>query len=504
MKYSKKYFFQLLLVSIGLGLYMQATAQNKITKPNIIYIYADDLGYGELGSYGQKKIRTPHLDQMAKEGMRFTQHYSSAPVCAPSRCMLMTGKNPGHAYIRGNYELGGFADNEEGGQMPMQEGAYTLAAMLKERGYQTALVGKWGLGMTGTTGTPLKQGFDYYYGYLDQKQAHNYYPTHLWENDHWDSLNNPVINVHTTIDPKTATDADFEKYRGHDYAPAKMTEKALAFIDQNKNHPFFLYLPFTLPHLSLQAPAEYVKKYIGQFQEQPYYGDKGYAPNKYPLSTYAAMITFLDDQVGIILDRIKKLGLDDNTIIMFSSDNGATFSDGVDVKFFNSVSGLRGLKMDLYEGGIKVPFIARWPGKIKANSTSNLLSVQYDIMPTLAELTGKPVKKLDGISLLPTLLNKAYSQAAREFMYFEYPENGGQLAVRIGKWKGVKMNVLKNPLGDWELYDVEMDPFEKNNIAGANLMMIEKMQAIAKAQHLHPQVLEWEFIDPKIKKTISK
>ena len=476
------------------------SAQSNLKKPNIIYIYADDLGYGELGAYGQQKIKTPHLDQMAKEGMRFTQHYSSAPVCAPSRCMLMTGKEPGHAYIRGNYELGGFADSLEGGQMPLQDGAYTVAKMLQERGYQTALVGKWGMGVTGTTGSPLLQGFDYYYGYLDQKQSHNYYPTHLWENDKWDSLNNPVINVHTAIDSATATDADFKKYIGNDYAPAKMTEKALGFIEKNKNKPFFLYLPYTIPHLSLQAPEAYVKKYIGQFNERPYYGDKGYAPSKYPLSTYAAMITFLDDQVGMIANKIKEMGLDNNTIIMFSSDNGATFSAGVDVAFFNSVAGYRGLKMDLYEGGIRVPFIARWPGKIKANTSTDQLSIQYDIMPTLADITGKLVKNIDGVSLLPTLLGSSVSQKQHEFIYFEYPENGGQIAVRFGKWKGVQMNVRKDPKGAWELYDLELDRFEKNNIASSFPDMIKKMKEIAKKQHQHPQVLDWEFIDPKIKK----
>lgn len=475
-------------------------AQLPPAKPNIIYIYADDLGYGELGCYGQTKIKTPHLDQMAKEGMRFTQHYSSAPVCAPSRCMLLTGKNPGHSYIRGNYELGGFADDEEGGQMPLHEGAYTLAKMLKERGYHTALVGKWGLGVSGTTGSPLQQGFDYYYGYLDQKQAHNYYPTHLWENDHWDTLQNSFINVHAPIQPNTATDADFEKYIGREYAPAKMTQKALHFIEKNGQQPFFLYLPYTIPHLSLQAPNEYVKKYIGQFKEEPYYGEKGYAPNKYPKSTYAAMITFLDDQVGIIMDQIKKMGLDNNTLIMFSSDNGATFSAGVDVQYFNSVSGLRGLKMDLYEGGIKVPFIARWPGKIKANSVSSIVSVQYDIMPTLAELTGKPLKQLDGVSLLPTLLSKDTISSSRPFMYFEYPENGGQIAVRMGKWKGLKMNVRKKPLGEWELYNLEIDPNEKNNVASTHAQIVEQMKQIAKQQHSHPHIEEWEFIDSKIPK----
>jgi arylsulfatase A-like enzyme len=279
-----------------------------------------------------------------------------------------------------------------------------------------------------------------------------------------------------------------------------MTEKALGFIEKNKSKAFFLYLPYTIPHLSLQAPAEYVQKYIGQFDEQPYYGDKGYAPNKYPLSTYAAMISFLDAQVGIIMQKIKALGLDENTIIMFSSDNGATFSAGVDTKFFNSVSGFRGLKMEVYEGGIRVPFIARWPGKIKENTTSDLLSVQYDIMPTLADLTGKPLKDMDGVSILPTLLSKQVPQTKHEFMYFEYPENGGQIALRLGNWKGVQMNVRKNPTGNWELYDIGKDPFEKNNVALANPTIITEMKLIAKQQHMHPQVLDWEFIDPKIKK----
>jgi len=475
-----------------------SVAQKLNSKPNIIYIYADDLGYGELGSYGQTKIKTPHLDQMAKEGMQFTQHYSGAPVCAPSRSILMTGKHAGHSYIRGNYELGGFADSLEGGQMPLHEGAYTVARMLKERGYSTALVGKWGMGVTGTTGSPLNHGFDYYYGYLDQKQAHNFYPTHLWENDNWDALNNHVFNVHGKIDPKTATDADFEKFRGKDYAPAKMTQKALGFLEKNKDKPFFLYFPVPLPHLALQAPEEYVKKYIGQFDEKPYFGEKGYAPNKYPLSTYAAMITFLDDQVGIIIDKIKKLGLDENTIIMFSSDNGATFSAGVDTKFFNSVSGLRGLKMDLYEGGIRVPFIARWPNKIKANTVSDHVSGQLDIMATVAEISGKKISKTDGISLLPELTGRKQEQQKHGFLYFEYPENGGQLAVRIGNWKGVKRNVRNKPNGNWELFDLSKDRNETFDIASANPEIIAQMNAIVKREHIHPHILDWEFIDPKV------
>ncbi len=494
-------FFSSLFLLVG---FVHLNTQGQVTKPNIIYIYADDLGYGELGAYGQTKIKTPHLDQLAKEGMRFTQHYSSAPVCAPSRCMLMTGKHPGHAYIRGNYELGGFEDRLEGGQMPLHENAYTVAKMLKERGYRTALVGKWGMGVAGTTGSPLLHGFDYYYGYLDQKQAHNFYPTHLWENDRWDTLNNASFMVHSSIDPKTASDADFKKFTGNDYAPAKMTEKALRFIDREKDKPFFLYLPYTLPHLALQAPEKYVARYAGLFDDVPYYGDKGYAPNKYPRATYAAMISFLDEQVGIIMDRIKKLGLEKNTIIMFSSDNGTTFSAGVDAKFFNSVGGLRGLKMELYEGGIRVPFIVRWPGKIAANKTSDHMSIQYDMMATFAEITGKPVEKTDGISILPTLLGKPTQQKKHDFLYFEYPENGGQIAVRIGKWKGIKRNMRKDPGAAWELYNLDADPFENNNVAAQNGKIISEMETIAKREHMHPHVLDWEFIDPKVKKVAAQ
>ena len=262
-------------------------------KPNIIYIYADDLGYGELGPYGQKIIKTPHLDKMAKEGMKFTQHYTSTPVCAPARAMLLTGKHGGHSYIRGNYEMGGFKDEEEGGQMPLPEGTYTLAHMLKNVGYTTGITGKWGLGMHFTSGNPNKHGFDYAYGYLDQKQAHNYYPTHLWENGKWDSLDNKAMNVHVRLQEHEATDAAFNQFKGKENAIDKMTEKALAFIKDHKEGPFFLYVPYTLPHVGLQAPDRWIDHYRAVFKgEKPYLGTQGYNPQKYPLATYAAMISF--------------------------------------------------------------------------------------------------------------------------------------------------------------------------------------------------------------------
>jgi arylsulfatase A-like enzyme len=468
-------------------------------KPNVIYIYADDLGYGELGVYGQTKIKTPFLDAMAKEGIRFTQHYTSAPVCAPARCMLMTGVHAGHSYIRGNYELGGFADNKEGGQMPLPENTFTIAKLMKNAGYQTALVGKWGLGMSNSTGNPNQQGFDYAYGFLDQKQAHNLYPTHLWENGKWDTLRNSYQLVHEYQNKKLALDSiDFEKFKGKDYAATKMMEKALGFIEKNKAKPFFLYLPLPLPHLSLQAPEEEIKAYQGKFEETIYTGQKGgYVPTKYPRATYAAMISYLDKQVGRVIATLKKLQIDENTLVIFSSDNGATFDvGGVDTEFFNSVGGLRGRKQDLYEGGIREPMIARWPAKIKAGRLSNHPSAQFDVMATLGELTGQKIPvHTDGISFLPTLLGQ--KQKTHPFLYFEFPEKSGQVAVRIGNFKGVKSQLKKNKQAPWELFDLANDLSESHDIAKNHPEILKQMDEIVKNQHRPSHIKEWEFIDPK-------
>lgn len=469
-------------------------------KTNIIYIYADDMGYGELGCYGQELISTPNLDQMAKEGIKFTQHYSSSPVCAPARAMLLSGKHSGHSYIRGNYELGGFTDSLEAGQMPLPERFYSIPQMLKEAGYTTGIIGKWGLGMSNSTGAPHKQGFDYSYGYVDQKQAHNYYPTHLWENGKWDSLKNKEIFVHKRLDPKKAQSSDFQEFTGNDYAPEKMTKKALKFIEEHHNKPFFLYLPYTIPHVGLQVPEEYLNKYLGKFKgEKPYYGENGYNPSEYPLSTYAAMITFLDDQVGIILRRLKDLGLDENTLVMFSSDNGTTFNGGVDPTFFNSVAGLKGLKMDLYEGGIRVPFIARWPTRIKKNQVCDQISVQYDIMATLGELIGRDDLQTDGVSLLPILLGEIIPELNNRYIYFEYPENGGQIAIRMGKWKGIKIDVRKSGYekSNWQLYNIEDDPNESINLSHQHPKILLHFDEIVKREHIPPHIREWEFVDPK-------
>lgn len=467
----------------------------KPSKPNIVFIYADDLGYAELGCYGQTKIRTPNIDRIAREGIRFTNYYTSTPVCAPSRCQLLTGTHAGHSYIRGNFELGGFPDSTERGQMPLPANTRTIGTLLQKEGYKTACIGKWGLGMGNSTGNPNQQGFDYFYGYYDQKQAHNYYPTHLWENGKWDTLRNPVIDVHRKLDPKTATPADFAYYKGTDYAIDKMTEKAQKFIRDNQRNPFFLYLPFTIPHASLQAPDAEVQQYVGQFEEKPYYGGKNYASTPYPRSTYAAMITYMDKKVGEVMALLKELGLDENTLVVFTSDNGTTFNGGVDPNFFNSVGGLRGLKMDVYEGGVRMPMVARWPGKIKPGRTTDHVGIHYDVLATLLETAGgKPVES-DGISFLPTLLGKEKQQTKHEYVYWEYPEKGGQLAIRLGKWKAVKVDIRKNPAARWQLYDLENDRSETTDLAAANPALIARFDAIVKKEHRTPHIPEWKFLE---------
>jgi arylsulfatase A-like enzyme len=467
-------------------------------KPNIIYIYADDLGYGELGCYGQTKIKTPNLDRLAAEGMRFTNHYTGSPVCAPARCMLMTGKHSGHSYIRGNYELGEHDDAHEGGQMPLPEGTFTIAKMMKQAGYITGAIGKWGLGMWNNSGDPNKQGFDYFYGYLDQKQAHNHYPTHLWENGRKDTLGNKPYTGHAQI-PKDSPGSLFDSFRGKDFALTKMAGKSLDFLKKNKSKPFFLYLPYTTPHLALQVPEEALNEYKGKFPDKPYFGEKGYTPTKYPLATYAAMITYLDKQVGLIIEMLKKLGLEKNTIIMFSSDNGPTFDvGGVDAAFFNSAGGLRGLKQDLYEGGIREPFIVKWPGVVKAGSVSDHISAQYDLMATLADIVQIKAPVNDGISFLNALRGKPQQQ--HEYLYFEFPEKSGQVAVRQGKWKGVKSNMKNNTNSPWELFDLEKDPGEKKDITSEHPELVKFMESVVAKEHVTSHIREWEFVNPKFLK----
>ena len=474
-------------------------AQQSLHKgPNIIYIYADDLGYAETGVYGQTKIKTPHINKMAAQGMRFTQHYTGSPVCAPARCILMTGKHAGHSYIRGNYELGGFTDDKEGGQMPLPTGTYTRAHLLKQQGYKTAAIGKWGLGVYGSTGSPDKMGFDYFYGYLDQKQAHNHYPTHLWENGKWDSLNNAPLYVHRALSAdETATDS-FARFTGNRYGPEMLLNKAEHFIAQQHRQPFFLYLPITLPHVSLQAPSQAVAQYTGQWPETPYRGERGYASTLYPRSTYAAMVSYLDNIVGAVFKSLQDNGLSNNTIVFFSSDNGATFeTGGFDPLFFESNKPLRGTKQDVYEGGIRIPFIAWWPGKIKPGSESEFISSQVDMMATLAAISGAKVPATDGVSLMPVLTGNTGAAPKRDYLYFEFPEKGGQVAIRKGNWKGVKTGMKNNPNAVWELFDLSVDIGEQNNLAALHPEILKEFDRIVLREHQHAHIREWEFVDPR-------
>lgn len=438
------------------------TADAVVPKPNIIFILADDLGYGDVGVYGQQKIKTPNIDKMAAEGMRFTQFYSGTSVCAPSRSALMTGQHTGHTPIRGNKAT------EPEGQWPLPAAAVTIAEILKQEGYATGDFGKWGLGYIETSGNPLKQGFDRFYGYNCQSLAHNYFPYHLWDDNTKVELNNT---------PQSQTQ----------YAGDMIQSKALEFMGQNSKKPFFMFLSYTLPHAALQLPKgdtlfEHYKK---EFNEQPKkilesWDGKGYQPQAYPHAAYAAMVGKLDAYVGQVMQKLKELNIDKNTLVIFSSDNGPHIEGGNDPAFFNSSGGLKGTKRDLYEGGIRAPFIANWPGKIKAGATSNFIGAFWDMMPTFASLAGvKPPQNIDGISILPTLLGNGMQQQ-HAYLYWEFHENGGRQAVRMGKWKGVKYNAAVNPGSPIELYDLDTDVSEKNNVAAQHPDIIKQIANILK------------------------
>lgn len=472
--------------------------------PNIVYILADDLGYAELGSYGQEKIKTPHIDQLAREGMRFTDHYCGNAVCAPSRCVLMTGKHPGHAFVRNNRsmklpeEIVQRYGMEFGGQQPIPDSEFTIAEMLKQKGYATAAIGKWGLGHFGTTGDPNKQGFDLFFGYNCQAHAHSYYPAYLWRNDQKYPLkNDPPVPGHASLakgaDPNDP--ASYKPFKGQDYSVDHMIEQALEFIEENKDGPFFLYFPSTIPHVALQIPDEELKPYLGKWEETPFTREKGYGytPQQTPRAAYAAMISRLDKDVGRIMAQLEKLGLDDSTLVMFSSDNGTTHLDQeVDYEFFESVGPLRGLKGSLYEGGIRVPMIARWKGRIQPSTVTDLPSAFYDVMPTLADVVGVEAPEgIDGISFLPTLLGQPDEQKKHEFLYWEFGGYGGQQAIRMGDWKAVRQNMLKKNNPDplkIELYNLAEDIGEQKDLAAKEPDMVERARKLMAKQHVPSEV----------------
>jgi arylsulfatase A-like enzyme len=475
-------------------------------KPNIVLLIADDLGYGDLGCYGQKKIRTPNLDRMAAEGMRFTQGYAGNAVCAPSRCVLMTGLHPGHAYVRNNKSV------QPEGQEPIPAESVTIPKLLKAQGYVTGAFGKWGLGPFGSTGDPLKQGFDRFYGYNCQGKAHNFYPTTLWDNDRQVTLDNPEIDAHANKLPAGADPnkpASYKPFAGRQYSADLIAGQALRFIRDNKDRPFLLFFPTTVPHLALQVPEDSLAEYLGKWPDPPYAGGRGYCPHFAPRAAYAAMITRMDREIGRMMDLVKTLGLDDNTVFLFSSDNGPLNGThnglaGTDAEFFNSAGGLRDGKGTLYEGGIRVPFIVRWRGRVAAGTTCDHVVGFEDMLPTLMELAGAKdttPKNLDGISFAPTLLGG--KQEPRPFLYREFPAYGGQQCVRVGDWKLVRQNLMGRPKAKGkkvepptlELYNLKDDIAETKNVAAEHPGIVAKLQKVMREQHTPSSVFPFPALD---------
>jgi arylsulfatase A-like enzyme len=422
----------------------------KAERPNIVFILADDLGYGDLGCYGQQTIQTPNLDRMAVEGVIFTDHYAGSTVCAPSRCCLMTGVHTGHAWIRGN------------ARVPLRPSDVTVAELLKQAGYTTALIGKWGLGEPESTGVPNKQGFDRFLGYLNQRHAHNYYPDYLWRNGEKVELANEV----KPVNPPGGVATKRVQY-SHDL----FTADALSFVTRNRRKPFFLYLAYTIPHANNEAG--------NAGMEVPSYGVYADEDWPEPQKGHAAMITRMDRDIGRLFALLQRLGIDNKTLVLFSSDNGPHKEGGGDPAFFDSNGLLRGHKRDLYEGGIRVPLIARWPGRIAAGTGTGHVSAFWDFLPTCCELAGvTPPEGIDGISYLPTLLGRPDRQKGHPYLYWEFHEQGKKQAVRMGRWKGVRLNVAKEPNGPIELYDLETDPGEERNVADAHPEVVKRMAEI--------------------------
>lgn len=463
--------------------------------PNIVFIMADDLGYGDLGCFGQQIIRTPHLDRMARQGMRLTQHYAGSPVCAPARCVLMTGMHPGQAIVRNNRGMAeqrfvsGIPDTE--GQFPLPADTQTLPQLLREHGYVTGGFGKWGLGGPDSSGAPLRQGFDRWFGYNCQSVAHNYYPVYLWDDDQITRLDNPPFSAHDTFsDDEDPNDpASYRRFQGNEYSADLIAEQALQFIRDNTEQPFFLYWPTTVPHVALQVPDDSLEEYINQFDDPPYKGGRGYIPHYQPRAAYAAMITRMDREIGRAMDLIEELGLDQQTIFVFTSDNGPTHGRhqglaGTDATFFNAHGGLRDGKGMLYEGGIRVPTIVRWTGQVPPGSTTERLSGFEDWLPTLMDLVGaseRIAQPVNGISMAPTILGD--QQPARDLLYREFAGYGGQQSIHAGPWKLVRLGLRGRPdKVQVELYNLEDDPAEENDLAEQHPEKLRQLIELANSQ----------------------
>jgi uncharacterized sulfatase len=444
-------------------------------RPNIVFILADDLGYGDLGCYGQKLIKTPRLDRMAREGIRFTDFYAGNTVCAPSRSVLMTGQHMGHTHVRGN------APGPDMSAQSLRDEDVTVAEVLKTAGYTTGLCGKWGLGDDapgGRAGLPRRQGFDFFYGYLNQVHAHNYYPEFLWRNETKQKLANVVHRLDRSYGGFTGGWAT----KRVDYSHDLIADEAIGFIEDSAqgDRPFFLYLALTIPHANNEATRG-----TGDGQEVPDYGI--YADRDWPNQDkgQAAMITRMDGDVGRILDLLKKLNIDERTVVMFSSDNGPHNEGGHNPERFSPSGPLRGMKRDLSEGGIRVPFIVRWPGTTPAGTTSSHVAYFGDLMATAAELAGvEPPENIDSISLVPTLIGNPQQQESHDYLYWEFYEQGGKQAVRSGKWKAIRQPWMT---GKTRLYDLGNDVAEAHDVAQQHPEQVARLEAImAEAHRPHP------------------
>ncbi|MGY8672504.1 MAG: arylsulfatase [Verrucomicrobiia bacterium] len=483
---------------------VDAGAAKSATKPNIVFIIADDLGWAELGCYGQTKIKTPRVDSLARDGMKFTQAYAGNAVCAPSRCVLMTGKHPGHATVRNNRRM------KPEGQFPLPAAEATIASLFAREGYRSGAFGKWGLGNTESTGNPLNKGFHRFFGYNCQSHAHSFYPATLWsDNELFPLKNDPPISGHGKLpaDLDANDPASYSIFKGQDYAPERINGQALEFIRDNQDGPFFLYYPTIIPHLALHVPDKDLEQYhVKGWQETPFTARerRSYTPHHTPRAGYAAFITKMDTYVGRVLDLLDELKLTENTIVVFTSDNGATYLPEVDFEFFASVGPLRGLKGSLYEGGIRVPLIVRWPGKIPAGTETDVLTGLEDWLPTLLELTGVETKSpagIDGVSLAPVLLRTAKKgSGGRDFLYREFPAYGGQQSVWLdgGKWKAIKQNLITRGKrrgrsvaggsdaapGKLELYNLQNDIGESKDVADAHPEIAARAEALMKREHV--------------------
>lgn len=456
----------------------QQKKETEPQKPNIVYILADDLGYGDLSCYSQTKFNTPNIDNLAENGMKFTQHYSGSTVCAPSRSSLMTGQHTGHTFIRGNKEV------QPEGQHPLEAEANTLAEALQDAGYVTGAFGKWGLGYPGSEGDPNNQGFDEFFGYNCQRIGHHYYPYHMWHNQN-----------------KIMLEGNEGNQTG-DYGPEVIQKYALKFLEDNHDKPFFMYYPSIIPHAELYAPEEYMEKYRRKFlPENEYKGvDSGenfrngpYGSQPESHAAFVAMIDYLDMQVGEIVEKLKELGVYENTLIIFTSDNGPHMEGGADPDYFDSNGPLKGYKRDLYEGGIRVPMIAVWNGKIVAGSETDHISAFWDVFPTVAEISGASVPEdIDGISFLPSLLGNEKNQKEHEYMYWEFHERGGRQAVRKGDWKLVRYNVLDPKKTTTELYNLSTDLGEENNVADKHPEIVKELSEIMKNARTESEVFTFD------------